>query len=141
MNDKVNYYRYIATLEQDDDGVTVEFPDLPGAITCGKDLDEAAEMAKDCLALHLYGMEEDGDPIPAPSSLLDIVRHTQGSGKIPVLVEVFMPLYRKSIAERSVKKTLTVPKWLDDLAAKNNVNYSRILQDALKEQLGVTKRI
>ena len=140
MKDKVKFYRYFATFEQDEDGITVEFPDLPGAITCGQNIDEAGQMAKDCLALHLFGMEEDGDLIPVPSGIDALNQLTAGTGKIAALIEVFMPPYRNSISERSVKKTLTIPKWLDDLAATNNVNYSRILQDALKEQLGVNER-
>lgn len=132
--------RYIATLDYAEDGITVEFPDLPGAITCGYTVDEAVVMAKDCLALHIHGMEADGDVIPEPRGIAEINELIAGSGKIPVLIEVFMPLHRSHIRERSVKKTLTIPKWLDDLAADNNVNFSHVLQDALKAYLGVKDR-
>ncbi|WP_212942601.1 hypothetical protein [Paenibacillus antibioticophila] len=60
--------------------------------------------------------------------------------KVPVLIDVWMPPVRDNMAERAVKKTLTIPKWLDDIAAENKVNYSHILQDALKEYLGVNMR-
>ncbi|MFD2879807.1 type II toxin-antitoxin system HicB family antitoxin [Paenibacillus rhizoplanae] len=141
MKDKVKFYRYFATFEQDEDGITVEFPDLPGAITCGQNIDEAFQMAKDCLALHLFGMEEDGDLIPAPSGIDALNKLTAGTGKNGCSnrgVHATLPEFHiRAIRE---KKTLTIPKWLDDLAATNNVNYSRILQDALKEQLGVNER-
>ncbi|MMZ64655.1 hypothetical protein D1872_270040 [compost metagenome] len=51
-----------------------------------------------------------------------------------------MPPFRDNMAQRAVKKTLTIPKWLDDIAAENKVNYSHILQDALKDYLGVSER-
>ncbi|PAK55563.1 type II toxin-antitoxin system HicB family antitoxin [Paenibacillus sp. 7541] len=65
--------KYPAIFTYADDGISVEFPDLPDALTCGDDDTEALYMAMDCLALHLYGMETDGDEIPAPTHASDIV--------------------------------------------------------------------
>lgn len=65
--------KYPAIFTYANDGISVEFPDLPGALTCGDDDAEALYMAKDCLALHLYGMETDGDELPAPTNATDIV--------------------------------------------------------------------
>ncbi|GGG01352.1 hypothetical protein [Paenibacillus aceti] len=84
-----------------------------------------------------YGMEEDGDVIPEPSRSADIVTE---SNQVVVLIDVWMPPVRDNMAGRAVKKTLTIPKWLDDIAAENKVNYSHILQDALKDYLGVSER-
>ncbi|MOA52232.1 hypothetical protein D3C78_1754920 [compost metagenome] len=82
-------------------------------------------------------MEQDGDAIPEPTRATDVqVAATQAA----VLIDVWMPPFRDEMAERAVKKTLTIPKWLDELAAESNVNYSRILQDGLKAHLGVTER-
>ncbi|MEK6993466.1 type II toxin-antitoxin system HicB family antitoxin [Paenibacillus sp. FSL K6-1566] len=64
---------YPAIFTYADDGISVEFPDLPGALTCGDSDTDALHMAKDCLALHLYGMETDGNDIPAPTDAADII--------------------------------------------------------------------
>ena len=66
MKDK---YRYPAIFEYAEDGINVSFPDLPGALTCGDTTEEALEMAKECLELYLYSLEEDGEPIPKPSEV------------------------------------------------------------------------
>jgi predicted RNase H-like HicB family nuclease len=60
-------YIYPAIFEHDDEGYTITFPDLPGCITCGENLEQAYLMAKDALELHLFGMEQDNDEIPRPS--------------------------------------------------------------------------
>lgn len=130
-------YVFPAIFDYADDGISVEFPDLPGAYTCGDTDEEALYMAKDCLELHLYGMEEDGDTIPEPTPVSEL---PQMPKKVVVLIDVWMPPIRDKMADRAVKKTLTIPKWLDDIAAENKVNYSHILQDALKEYLGVSER-
>lgn len=117
-------------------GYTVNFPDLPGCITEGDSMEEALHMAKEALELHLYGMEEDGDLIPNPTRPEDL--------KIPEksfvsLVEIWMPIIRDEMENKAIKKTLTIPKWLNDVAEKNNVNFSQVLQSALKEYLGILK--
>jgi cytochrome c-type biogenesis protein CcmE len=90
-------------------------------------------MAREALALHLYGMEEDKEQIPTPSKVSDI---KTAANQTLVLIEVWMPPFRHEIENRAVKKTLTIPKCLDDLAKEYQVNYSQILQDALKKHLG-----
>lgn len=62
-------YRYKAIFDYDKDGITVTFPDLPGCITCGNNEEEALKNAKECMALHLFGMEEDNDLIPEPTKI------------------------------------------------------------------------
>lgn len=106
-------YVYPAILSFADDGVSVEFPDLPGCLTCGDTAEEAIAMAKDALILHLWGMEDDGDPIPEP---IPVVAVRLEPGQVTVLVDVWMPAVRDEMANRSVNKTLTLPKWLNDLA-------------------------
>lgn len=61
---------YLAVLEPVSDGFGVYFPDLPGCISFGKDIEEAQQMEMEALELHLYGMEKDGDPLPVPSKTL-----------------------------------------------------------------------
>jgi predicted RNase H-like HicB family nuclease len=130
-------YIYSAIFDYADDGISVEFPDLPGCLTCGDSDEEAIRMAKDALALHLYGMEQDKESIPTPTKAGQF--HVE-SNQVVVLVEVWMPLFRDRMEDKAVKKTLTIPKWLNDLAEENQVNFSRILQNALVEHLGVKRQ-
>jgi predicted RNase H-like HicB family nuclease len=133
-----NKYIYPAIFQPGEKkGYCVTFPDLPGCITEGDTLEEALYMAKDALELHLYGLEEDGDEIPSPTSP---ERINVDPGSFVTLVEVWMPPVRDEMAHRSVKKTLTVPKWLNDLAEAKQVNFSHILQAALRDYLGVKDR-
>lgn len=134
---KKDKYIYPAVFSYDEDGISVEFPNLPGCFTCANTVDEAIKNAKDAMGLHLYGMERDNDEIPIPSSIHEI--KTEPNQAV-VLIETWMPVMRDIIENKAVKKTLTIPKWLNDIAEQNNVNFSQILQSALKEYLGIDKR-
>ncbi|MDO6354983.1 type II toxin-antitoxin system HicB family antitoxin [Caloramator sp. CAR-1] len=134
---KKDLYVFPAIFDIDDDGISVEFPDLPGCFTCGDTIDEAYKNAKEALELHLYGMEKDNDPIPEPTPLNKI--KIQKNQSI-MLIEAWMPLVRSEMENRAVKKTLTIPKWLNDIAEQKKVNFSQILQKALKEELGIKEK-
>jgi predicted RNase H-like HicB family nuclease len=127
-------YVYPAVFHYADDGISIEFPDLPGCLTCGNTTEEALLMAKEALELHLFGMEQDGDIIPPPSELTNIKLE---SNERLILIDVFMPAVRDEQQNRAIKKTLTIPKWLNDVAEKQNVNFSQILQSGLKQHLGM----
>ncbi|MBN1071181.1 type II toxin-antitoxin system HicB family antitoxin [Clostridium botulinum] len=137
MNAKDTYV-FPAIFTYDDDGISIEFPDLPGCLSCADTTDEALKMAKEALALHLYGMEEDNESIPKDTPINNL---TLLKNQIPMLIEVYMPLYRTAIENQSIKKTLTIPQWLNKLAEKNEINFSQILQAALKEQLGINSTL
>lgn len=128
-------YIYVAIFTKDNDVYNISFPDLPGCYTYGVTIEEAYNMAKEALELHLYGMEDDGDEIPTPTSAEDI--NINYGKSFTTLVEAYMPLVRNQMLNKSVKKTLTIPKWLNDLAEKHNINFSQLLQDSLKNYLGV----
>jgi len=129
-----DHYLYPALFEPgEQSGFVVSFPDLPGCLTEGDTLEEAVHMAKDALALHLFGMESDGDLIPPPTAPQAI--HIPEGGFIS-LVEAWMPPIRDDMLNRSVKKTLTIPKWLNDIAEQEKINFSQLLQTALKAKLG-----
>ncbi len=102
---KKDIYIFPAILSFDEDGISVEFPDLPGCLTCGDSTEEAINRAKEALGLHLYGMEEDNDLIPEPTNIKNL--HLE-SDQIPVLIDVVMPIHRKAIENQAVKKTLTI---------------------------------
>ncbi|WP_051590925.1 type II toxin-antitoxin system HicB family antitoxin [Bacillus sp. UNC438CL73TsuS30] len=127
-------YSFPAIFEYDEDGISVSFPDLPGAFTCGEDEDEAFRNAKEALGLHLFGMEEDRDIIPIPTKLKQL---SLESNQAAAIVNVFMPLIRDRVKRATVKKTLTIPKWLNDVAEEHKINFSNVLQEALKERLGI----
>ena len=129
-------YSFIAIFDIADDGISIEFPDLPGCLPCADNLDEAVHNAREALALHLWGMERDHDPIPEPTTLKNI--HCE-AGQMPMVVDVFMPTFRDKISNRFVKKTLSLPAWLADMADADGVNCSKIFQNALMEYLGVSQ--
>ena len=136
MNKK-DKYTFPAVFSIEKDGISVEFPDLPGCLSCGDTDDEALYMAKDALELHLFGLEEEGENIPDPSSISSL---NLQKNQFVALIEVWMPPIRDEMAQKAVKKTLTLPKWLNDLAEEKKVNFSQVLQNALMSYLGV-KRI
>lgn len=126
-------YAFPAVFEKDGDAFSVSFPDIEGCYTQGDDTVEALEMAKDALCLMLYDMEEKGTAIPAPS---DISAIAAPSGGFVSLVACDTLEYRRFYDNKAVKKTLTIPSWLNTMAEKKGVNFSQVLQDALKAQLG-----
>ena len=130
-----NNYAFPAFFYYDDDGISIEFPDLPGCLPCAQSSEEAFRNAKEALGLHLFGMEQDGEPIPEPTQVRDL--HPE-DGAVIAMVEVFMPSVRDRINNKVVKKTLTLPAWLNREAEAANVNFSLVLQDSLKRYLGKT---
>ena len=129
-------YAYPAIFYYAEDGVSIEFPDLPGCLPCADTTEEALKNAKEALGLHLYGMESDGEEIPPPSDIKDIEGE---DGGVLVLIDVFMPVVRDRINNRYVKKTLTLPYWLNAEAERRGVNFSGVLQEALKEYLHMSR--
>ncbi len=127
-------YSFIAIFNVADDGISIEFPDLPGCLPCADNMEEALKNAREALGLHLWGMEQDSEEIPEPTSITDI--HCE-SNEVPAVIDVFMPTFRDKLNNRFVKKTLSLPAWLADLADKDGVNCSKVFQNALMEYLGV----
>ena len=127
-------YTYPAVLAYAEDGISIEFPDLPGCLPCADTTEEAARNAKEALGLHLWGMEQDGEEIPAPTTITEL---KLASNEIPLLVEVFMPPVRERIKNRFVKKTLTIPYWLNVEAERAGVNFSQLLQKGIKDYLHI----
>ena len=131
-----NEYAFIAVFKYDEDGININFPDLPGCFSCAEinNSEEAVKNAKEALGLYLFGMEQDGEAIPESSPLTEIKLE---KNCVPVLIDVFMPSVRAAVKTSFVKKTLSLPAWLAALADEKNVNCSKIFQDALKNFLGV----
>lgn len=134
---KKDRYIYPAVFSYEDDGISIEFPDLPGCLTCGDTTEEALKNAKEAMELYMYGLEEDGEDIPSPTEIKNI---KIGANETIVLIDVWMVPVRDYMENRAIKKTLTIPKWLNEMAEENGVNFSHILQNALKEYLGLNHK-
>lgn len=127
-------YTFAAVFEKEaDGGYSVSFPQLPGCYTQGDDFEQARRMAAEAMSLHLYGMEKDGEAIP--EAVLNI--RCEGENEIVVAITAWMTPFRDEMENRSVKKTLTIPAWLNEAAEARGVNYSQVLQSALKDYLGI----
>ena len=128
-------YIYPAVFKTEDTGeISVRFPDIEGCYTCGSDIDEAISMAEDACCLMLYDMEVDGRSIPAPTPVND-VRKTKG--EFVSLVRCDTEFYRRFYKSKAVKKTLSIPEWLNDAAIEAGLNFSQILQEGLKDRLNL----
>lgn len=111
-----------------DESYTVFFPDIDGCISCGKNIEEAYEMASDALGLNLSYLEDNKQPIPIPSMPLQVKLE---DGQFLVVIEFDMQAYKKKNNNKAIKKTLTIPEWLNEEAIKLGVNFSQVLQEAL----------
>ncbi len=130
-------YLYPAVFEKGDiKGYTISFPDFAGCISEGVSIAEGLNMAREALELHIYGMEEDNEVLPTPSNPFEI---SVSENSFVSIIEVWMPVVRDEMQNKAVKKTLTIPKWLNDVALENKVNFSQVLQTALKEYLGLAR--
>ncbi|MBQ3417159.1 MAG: type II toxin-antitoxin system HicB family antitoxin [Ruminococcus sp.] len=129
-------YAYVALFHTADDGISISFPDLPGCLPCADSMDEAIDNAREALGLHIWGLEQDKEDLPAPTPF-DQVKC--GENEAVAIIDVFMPTFRDKLNNRFVKKTLSLPAWLADLADKDGVNCSKIFQNALMNYLGVEK--
>lgn len=117
---------------QDDGSFTVTVPDLPGCITEGKDLADAIFMAGDAVSMWLWYAEDHSETIPSPTRPPVVA-----DPEFVNYVYADTTEYRKKNDARAVKKTLSIPNWLNVQAEQAGVNFSQVLQEALKERLHV----
>ena len=132
---KQDIYKFFAVFKKDEDNqYEVNFPDIKNCFTCGSTLDEAIYNAKDVLGLILFDMEEENIAISEATEPQNIKLQ---DNEFLMLVDVYMPLVRESINTKAVKKTLTIPYWLNKLASEKSINFSQVLQTALKQELKI----
>ncbi len=115
------------------DGYMAYIPDLQ-INTQGDSLAEAISMARDAIGLTGITMQDDGASIPAPSALTSV---DHGDNEFVSMVDIDFDAYRRANDLRAVRKNVTVPGYLNDLAEKAGVNFSQVLQEGLREKLGV----
>lgn len=113
---------------------SVRFPDVSGCYTSGETLPEAIEMAEDALCLMLYDLEEGGNSLPAPSEITMVPKEPH---EIVSLIACDTLEYRKQYDNKAVKKTLSIPAWLNTMAEKQGVNFSQVLQAGLKQAVHI----
>ena len=112
-------------------GFWVSFPDIPECLTEGDDMQQAYEMAVEALGLSLTTMEAGGEKLPKASTP-DKIEVEDG---FLVVIEFDMMEYRKKNCSKAVKKTLSIPAWLNEAATRAGINFSQVLQEALMEKV------
>jgi len=133
VTDKMKYV-YPVVIYPDDGAVGVTVPDLPGCHTFGSDTADALLIAKDAIEMWLWDAENNNENIPSPTPLNEMKSET---GQQVTLVAANTDEWRQLYDTKAVKKTLSIPKWLNTRAEKANAPFSRILQEGLKEYLKV----
>ena len=129
---------YPVIMTQGKEFIVVFIPDF-NINTQGKDVPDAIEMARDAIGLMGIDMQDNGESLPKSSSITSVQAEAP-SGAIVSLVDVDFSEYRRKIDMRVVKKNCTIPSWLNFEAEKAGVNFSAVLQAALKNELHITGR-
>ena len=127
-------YIYPAIFTEDTDGILVDFPDLPNCYTDGTTIAEAFENAEDALALALWHLEEQHAAIPPASAPAELSVPT---GASVALVRADTLPVRQMNNTRTVRKNVTLPGWMDTLARERNINFSKLLQTAIRRECGI----
>ena len=127
-------YIYPAIFTEEKDGVLVDFPDLPNCYTDGANLEEAFENAEDALALALWHLEEERADIPVPSAPAALT--VPKSASVALVRADTLPV-RQMNDMRTVRKNVTLPSWMDTLARERNINFSKLLQNAIRKECGI----
>ena len=129
---------YPAIFHPEEVGYSVDVPDFEkvnfGCSTCGDTFEEACDMAFDAIGLCIDTILEDGTALPEATKP-ELLSKSDGDFVVPIVVD--MQKYYQSVSTKSVKKTLSIPEWLSNMAEKENISLSKLLQKALAAELGV----
>jgi predicted RNase H-like HicB family nuclease len=129
-----NTFIYPAIFTPDEKDLMVTFPDLPMVITYGEGITHAYEMAKEALGAYIEMAIDSGDKLPKPTTPNKL---KAPKGGFISLIDVDMIQFKTQYANKAVKKTLTIPEWLNNMAEARHINFSLTLQKALREELGI----
>jgi predicted RNase H-like HicB family nuclease len=132
----MNYIYPAVFTKEEGGGYAVHFSDLEkqGGYTCGRDLAEALYMAEDVLGLVVYSAKEDKNILPEPSNIKKV---KCDDDEFVSLVNLDYPAYVRRVDEKPVKKTLYIPKKLNDQAEAQAINFSEVMRQALKQRLSI----
>lgn len=132
---KKENYSYAAIFDYATVGyVEISFCDFEACSVCENNEERALQQAREALALKIMAYEGLGEELPDPIPVGDIII---GDNQKLVIIDIWMPYWRTKAKETYVKKTLTIPTWIDILAKEKNVNFSNILVKGLKKELGI----
>lgn len=127
---------YPAILEPTPDGYSIFFPDLPGAISAGSFYEEAINNAEECLSLHIYGMLKDGEPLPVPTHMSEIIKQLDDK-ELGALIHYDVFAVKARQEDRAIRVNVTFPKSLlqaiDFRAQQLGIDRSKLLQRAVRE--------
>ena len=129
-------YHYYAVFEKTEEGYNIYYPDLPGCLSCAETIDEALYMSKDALEGYLLISEEDGDELKEPSSYYELSKKLKKNEMLQLVV-ADTDFVRLREMNKSVNKMVTLPKWLIDLGKEKKINFSQLLQEAIKRELNI----
>nr|DAJ71491.1 MAG TPA: hypothetical protein [Caudoviricetes sp.] len=127
----MNRLFYPAVFHKEDDGFWISFPDFPECFTEGDDMQQAYEMAVDALGLAITSRQKEKEEIPVPTDISEI----EANDGFIVVLEFDMLAYLKKHNSKAVKKTLTIPEWLNESATAMGLNFSQVLQEALMQKV------
>lgn len=113
-------------------GFWISFPDFPECLTQGENMEDAYEMAVDALGLCISDMEKEKIPLPPASAPASI---NTDSDSVLLIVVFDMAAYKRKHNSKAVKKTLSIPEWLNEEALALGINFSQVLQDALIQKV------
>ncbi len=132
--------------KEESGGYSVIFPDLNHLSTCGDDMQEAMEMAVDCLAGYLFTEKLDGNTIPAPTPLDKVDPYCEDDeeedrkmARFVNLISVDVEAYAAQHFNKAVKRTVSIPQWLNNRAVAAKLNVSKVLQKALMRELHISQ--
>ena len=114
-------------------GFWITFPDIPECMSEGDNLEESYKMASDALGLAITSRMEENEEIPTPSQITSI--DSSNIDEFTAIIEFDLEEYRKKHSSKAIKKTLTIPEWLNKEAMDRGLNFSKILQDALIKEI------
>ena len=131
----MHHYFYPAIFHNDErGGYWISFPDFPECMTQGETMEEAYEMAVEAMGLCIDDRLRNEESLPEVSAPVDYILQ---EGDFTCLIEFDLVQYRKKHNTKSVKKTLSIPEWLNEAAMEHDINFSQVLQEALMKKIGI----
>lgn len=131
----MHHYFYPAIFHNDEKGgYWISFPDFPECMTQGETMEEAYEMAVEAMGLCIVDRLRNEESLPEVSAPVDYILQ---EGDFSCLIEFDLVQYRKKHNTKSVKKTLSIPEWLNEAAMEHDINFSQVLQEALMKKMGI----
>lgn len=136
---KKDMYDYIAVFTLEENGIYgVEVPNFGEVYSQGDNLNDAIKNITDCLELGIYGREKDNEKLPSPVNPIEYQPKLE-QGQFMMAIRAYMPRVREAMDNKAVKKTLTIPQWMnEEVMQYKYINLSKLLQDAILKELNIS---